>query len=245
MEWMTMIRVLIVDNELLAGIRIEHLLVTMKNIEVLGIASTGADALVVSRQSPPDILIINLSVSNMDKVWITDLVHQMDLMPVLIFCPSFDGFNPMPEVIPRKDSFNMRLINSEDMAASILGACRLVHKRRREASGAPRTHLYVYSYQGIEKIPVAEVLLFRAAHKYVMAHLPGRTVTINDSLKSLMTEFSGLFVKIHRNALVAISAIDKLEPVDDHMTVVIKGLDSRPTVSRRRVSYLRQLMPLL
>jgi two-component system response regulator AlgR len=78
-----------------------------------------------------------------------------------------------------------------------------------------------------------------------MAHLPGRTVTINDSLKSLMTEFSGLFVKIHRNALVAISAIDKLEPVDDHMTVVIKGLDSRPTVSRRRVSYLRQLMPLL
>jgi two-component system response regulator AlgR len=164
---------------------------------------------------------------------------------VLIFCPSFDGFNPMPEVIPRKDSFNMRLINSEDMAASILGACRLVHKRRREASGAPRTHLYVYSYQGIEKIPVAEVLLFRAAHKYVMAHLPGRTVTINDSLKSLMTEFSGLFVKIHRNALVAISAIDKLEPVDDHMTVVIKGLDSRPTVSRRRVSYLRQLMPLL
>ena len=61
-----MIRVLIVDNELLAGIRIEHLLATMKNIEVLGIASTGADALVVSRQSPPDILIINLSVSNMD-----------------------------------------------------------------------------------------------------------------------------------------------------------------------------------
>jgi two-component system response regulator AlgR len=60
-----------------------------------------------------------------------------------------------------------------------------------------------------------------------------------------MTEFSGLFVKIHRNALVAISAIDKLEPVDDHMTVVIKGLDSLPTVSRRRVSYLRQLMPLL
>jgi hypothetical protein len=37
----------------------------------------------------------------------------MDLMPVLIFCPSFDGFNPMPEVISRKDSFNMRLTNSE------------------------------------------------------------------------------------------------------------------------------------
>jgi two-component system response regulator AlgR len=78
-----------------------------------------------------------------------------------------------------------------------------------------------------------------------MAHLPDRTVTINDSLKSLMTEFSGLFVKIHRNTLVAIKVIDRLQPMDDHVTVVIKGLDIQPTVSRRRVSYLRQLMPLL
>jgi two-component system response regulator AlgR len=240
-----MIRVLIVDTELSAGIRIERLLATMKNIEVLGIPTTGADALAVAQRSPPDILIINLSASNMDKDWVTELVQQMDLKPVLIFCPSFDGFNPMPEVISRKDSFNMRLTNSEDVVASILGASRLVHKRRREACGAPRTHLYVYSYLGIEKIPVAEVLLFRAGHKYVMAHLPDRTVTINDSLKSLMTEFSGLFVKIHRNTLVAIKVIDRLQPMDDHVTVVIKGLDIQPTVSRRRVSYLRQLMPLL
>ena len=240
-----MIRVLIVDTELSAGIRIERLLATMKNIEVLGISTTGADALAVAQRSPPDILIISLSAASIDKVWIADLVQQMDLMPVLIFCPSFDGFNPMPEVISRKDSFNVGLTNSDDVIASILGASRLAHKRRREANGAPRTHLYVYSYQGIEKIPVAEVLLFRAGHKYVMAHLPDRTVTINDSLKSLMTEFSGLFVKIHRNALVAIRAIDRLQPMDGHMTIVIKGLNVQPIVSRRRVSYLRQLMPLL
>ena len=43
-----MIRVLIVDTELSAGIRIERLLATMKNIEVLGIPTTGADALAVA-----------------------------------------------------------------------------------------------------------------------------------------------------------------------------------------------------
>ena len=109
----------------------------------------------------------------------------------------------------------------------------------------PRTHLWAYSYQGIEQIPEADVLLFRAGHKYLVAYLPDLTVTINDSLKSLMAEVSGLFIRIHRNALVAISAIDKLEPVGDYVTLVIKGLDVRPTVSRRRVCYLRQLMPLL
>ena len=106
----------------------------------------------------------------------------------------------------------------------------------------PRTHLCAYSYQGIEEIPEADVLLFRAGHKYLVAD---RTVTIKHSLKSLKAEVSGLFIRIHRNALVAISAIDKLEPVGDYVTLVIKGLDARPTVSRRRVCYLRQLIPLL
>ena len=57
----------------------------MKNIEVLGISTTGADALAVAQRSPPDILIISLSAASIDKVWIADLMQKMDLMPVLIF----------------------------------------------------------------------------------------------------------------------------------------------------------------
>lgn len=240
-----MIRVLIVDKELLAGLRVENLLATMENIEVVGVASTSSDALRVAQHSAPDILIINLSAPQFDGGWITELVAELELAPVLIFCPSFDGFNPMPEAITRENSFNLRLANSEDVVASVLAASRLVHKQRREARGVPRTHIYVYSYLGIDRIPVDEVLLFRAEQKYVVAHLLGRTATINDSLNSLMVEFKGLFVKIHRNTLVAIKAINKLQLVDDHMTVVIEGLRIQPTVSRRRVSYLRQLIPLL
>ena len=87
-----MIRVLIVDKELLAGLRVENLLATMKNIEVVGVASTSSDALRVAQHSPPDILIINLSAPQFDGGWITELVAELELAPVLIFCPSFDGF---------------------------------------------------------------------------------------------------------------------------------------------------------
>ena len=111
-----------IAGSIIANTRVWWVEVTAKNIEVLGIAATVADALVVSQESPPDILIINLPASNMDKVWITDLVQKMDLMPVLIFCPSFDGFNLMPEVIFRKGSFNMCLTNLQDAAASVLAA---------------------------------------------------------------------------------------------------------------------------
>jgi chemotaxis response regulator CheB len=57
----------------------------MKNIEVLGIAATVADALIVPQELLPDILSIDLLASNKDKVRFTDLMQKMDLMPVLIF----------------------------------------------------------------------------------------------------------------------------------------------------------------
>ena len=39
-----MVKVLIVDDDLLVGVRIEQLLAAVKNIEVVGIAATGCDA---------------------------------------------------------------------------------------------------------------------------------------------------------------------------------------------------------
>lgn len=43
-----MIKVLIVDEELLAGVRIERLLAATKNIEVIGVAVNGSDAQAIS-----------------------------------------------------------------------------------------------------------------------------------------------------------------------------------------------------
>jgi two-component system response regulator AlgR len=70
-------------------------------------------------------------------------------------------------------------------------------------------------------------------------------VTINDSLVALEKEFKPLFVRIHRNALVAIDAIEGLINKNNQVVIKIKNLSVQPTVSRRRASYLRQLLPLL
>ena len=97
----------------------------------------------------------------------------------------------------------------------------------------------------IDKIPVNQVLLLQADQKYVRAHMSDSVVTLNDSLVTLENEFRQLFVRIHRNALVAINAIEGLIKVDNRIVVKIKNLAEQPTVSRRRASYLRQLLPLL
>ena len=240
-----MIKVLIVDEELLAGVRIERLLAATKNIEVIGVAVNGSDAQAISDKQNPDILLLKCPISPSNEPYVLELVRRADFYPVLMFCPSFDGFNPMPAAIKRTASFKMKLVNSDDLLTVVLSASKLIHKRRKEKSVEPRTHLYVYSYLGIDKIPVDKILLLQADQKYVRVYISDSVVTVNDSLKSLEKEFKQLFVRVHRNALVAISAIQGLDRSDDQVSVKITGLSTEPRVSRRRASYLRQLLPLL
>jgi len=60
-------------------------------------------------------------------------------------------------------------------------------------------------------------------------------------LKSLEQEFSRCFIRIHRNALVAVTAIRGLEKnAEGHRCVLLEGVDERLEVSRRLLPDLRK-----
>ena len=80
--------------------------------------------------------------------------------------------------------------------------------------------------------------------KYVtLRHREGE-VLLDEPLKALEDEFGEHFVRIHRNALVARSRIERLQrSAMRHFHLHLKGLpDETLTVSRRHVPGLRKLM---
>lgn len=240
-----MIKVLIVDDELLMGGAAERLLATMKNIRVVGVADSGTTAEQLSEKHNPDILLIKLPLAVPTEVFVDQLLQQPDISPVVIFFPPCVGFNPTPIDIESVPSCNTRQVSHDDLVAAVLKASKQILERQGEKRADPRTHLYVYSYLGIDMIPVDKILLLQADQKYVKAHMTDSVVILNDSLVALEKEFKQLFVRIHRNALVSMDAIDGLIKIDNRIVIKIKTLSEQPTVSRRRASYLRQLLPLL
>ena len=84
---------------------------------------------------------------------------------------------------------------------------------------------------------------FIADQKYVsVVHRNGRDL-IEDSLKSLEEEFADRFVRIHRSAVVAVSAIDTLRREDDGRTrVMLRDFDSNDdlVVSRRHAADVKR-----
>ena len=76
-----MIKVLIVDDELLMGGAAQRLLTTMTNIGVVGVADCGNAAVRLLAKHKPDILLIKLPLSEQSQIYIDQL--QKNLKPVL------------------------------------------------------------------------------------------------------------------------------------------------------------------
>ena len=90
-------------------------------------------------------------------------------------------------------------------------------------------------------IPVDRILYFQADQKYVrVCHLDGEDL-IDDSLKALEEEFTGRFLRVHRNALIAPSYLERVYTNDDggHQ-VTLKNWPEPISVSRRHVSALKR-----
>lgn len=236
-----MIKVLIVDDELLMSSTAQELLAAMKNISVVGVADRGSTALQLATVHSPDILLVKLPLAFNSELRVDQLLQQTDSSPILIYFPPEASYSHTQVAA----SDNPLQVERDDWVAALLKASKQVLEEQGRERVEPRTHLFVYSYLGIDTIPVDRILLLQADQKYVKAYMSDSVVTINDSLVALEKEFKPLFVRIHRNALVAMDAIEGLINKDNRVVIKIKNLSVQPTVSRRRASYLRQLLPLL
>ena len=87
----------------------------------------------------------------------------------------------------------------------------------------------------------AEVRCFLAEQKYVTACSPAAELLIPDTLKDLEREFGRQFLRVHRNALVALEHIVRLQRDEGGgWCVVLDGMDEHPAVSRRHLADVKQ-----
>ena len=98
-----------------------------------------------------------------------------------------------------------------------------------------------------ERVPLAEVLYFKAEQKYVTVRTAARSYILDGTLNDLEARHAADFLRIHRNALVARRAVRALEKHCDPeegegWAVRLHGLGELLTVSRRQVAAVREEM---
>ncbi len=110
----------------------------------------------------------------------------------------------------------------------------------------PEPVLVVSERGRVLRLPVREVLLLKAEQKYVTLRTAQQAYVLDDSLADLERRLGPGFVRVHRNALVAVAAIRALQqqPAGDDgdgdgWAVRVAPLDEWLAVSRRQLTAVR------
>ena len=242
-----MMQVLVVDDELLARERAKRLIDQIEGYSVAGEAVNGQAALAVIEELDPDIVLLDIRMPGDDGLVTAKNIALLDEPPAVIFCTAYNEY-----AVEAFDTLAVGYLLKplqEDQLAQTLEKASKINKvqkaaiERGEDDSDRRRHIAAKTRRGVELVPISDVYCFVADQKYVTIIHKGGETLIDDTLKELEGEFDGAFVRVHRNALVAVKFIEKLERMPSgQYELQLKETEFRPIVSRRHVASVRELL---
>lgn len=241
--------ILVCDDEPLARERLSRM-VKAAGHEVVAQAANGFQALEQVRLHQPDVILMDIRMPEMNGIQCAQALLDLEVPPAVIFVTAFDqhaidAFNTQAIGYLLKPISQQQLENALKRASKLNSAqlnSLQQHSETRDSSERPaRKHIAARTHRGVELIPIENIYYFLADQKYVTVRHSGGQVLIDETLKDLENEFPDLFIRIHRNALLAIPYLEGLEFVGTgQYQVRCRGINERLAVSRRHLPQLRE-----
>ena len=243
--------VLIVDDEPLARERLSRMVNEIEDCRVVSEAGNGEQAIAEAQIHSPQLVLMDVRMPGMDGLAAAQYLSEIDPPPAVIFCTAYDDY-AVEAFSSQAIGYLLKPVKRSELEAAIQRSKRINKaqltelQEYREEGDQGREFVMAKNRRGVDLIPVSDVRLFQADHKYVTAYHTGGEALLDEPLKALESEFGERFVRIHRNALVSVSNIQGLERnLDGQYVVKLDGIDIRPQISRRHVTQLRKLLELL
>jgi two-component system, LytTR family, response regulator len=251
------LRVVLADDEPLGRLGLRQLIARHRDLEIVGEACDGRDAVSVVEDTRPDVLLLDVQMPELDGFGV---IAQLAEPPPTIFVTAHDSFavrafetcaldyllKPVGE--QRFDAALARLRRElADHRAVELGR-RLVdlvdhvgHVGPR-ATPAPRERLVARLGDRSTVIAVADIDWIEAQDYCAAVHVGDAVHVVRHSLTALEAELDpAQFVRIHRGAMVNLARIRELHHGGGELAVVLHS-GARLPVSRRRREALERLL---
>jgi two-component system response regulator AlgR len=241
------LKMLVVDDEPLARSRLRTLLADCKAppAEVAAEASNAAQAMEHLRRQAFDGVLLDIHMPGADGLALAQVMRTLPDSPAVVFVTAYAEHAVSAFELEAVDYLTkpVRLERLE-------GALARVEKARQARNGGAETEQEVLVIQDrgrTERVPVTEVLYFKAELKYITVRTAARSYILDGSLSELEERHGSQFLRVHRNALVSRRAVRALEKQFDAeegegWAVRLNGIDESLAVSRRQLSAVREAL---
>ncbi|CAN5185555.1 alginate biosynthesis regulator AlgR [soil metagenome] len=237
--------VLIVDDEPPARERLTQLVEDLDGWRVAGEARNGQEAVDLCARLRPDVVLMDIRMPGMDGVEAARHLSVMEPPPAVIFTTAYDEY-AVDAFEARAIGYLLKPVRRPRLERALAHAARLTRLQLTslKATGVgpqARGHICARVRDELRLIPIRDVICFTADQKYVTVRHKRGEELIDEALKDLAREFSPAFVRIHRNALIAIAHLDAVEKTDDGSYLArMRHGDVQLAVSRRQAGELRK-----
>lgn len=250
----TKIRALVVDDELISRELLCRLLRSETDVDLVGTASNGQDAVEAIHRLEPDLVFLDVQMPQLDGFGVVNEI-QGTHMPVVIFVTANHDFALKAFEVHALDYLIKPCSRNRFRDALQRARDQIQRDRTRELhdklstllnqvqpSPKPPERMPIKSEGRILFLRVADIDWVEAADNYVELHVGDRTHTLRETLSAMEAKLPvDRFLRINRSAVVNIERIRELEPTfHGEYTVVLRD-GTRLTLTRGHREALRQL----
>jgi len=243
------LRAVVVDDETLARARMRTLLADCRQpmVQWVGEAANAVQAMALLQHHAVDVALIDIHMPGADGLTLARSLQALAQAPALIFVTAHAEHAVQAFDLDAVD-YLTKPVRLERLQAALQKVERMLQSRRGLAASEAQGDVLIIQERGrTERIPVQQVLYFKAELKYVTVRTTTRSYILDGSLNELEEKYRADFVRIHRNALIARHAVRALEKHFDAeegegWAVRLNGVDELLAVSRRQLATVRALI---
>lgn len=238
-------KLLIVDDEPLARVRLARLLADIPGMELAGEAEDGAQALSLCAQHKPDVVLLDIEMPGDSGIEVARRLAGQTPAPAVIFCTAHDEY-AMRAFEAAAIGYLVKPVEPAQLHRALQQAAtpnRAQLSAVAKVSPEQAPMLKLRHDDDIDLLPLSRVLGFRADSKRVFVICDDGEHLVEESLVELESAYPQYLTRVHRATLVATGRIGGLHK-DGLSGYRLRLFDSpwSPAVSRRHLPEVRRLL---
>ncbi|MEN8154821.1 MAG: LytTR family DNA-binding domain-containing protein [Acidobacteriota bacterium] len=244
------LKVIIVDDEMLARESLRTILTTMDNIEIAGECENGFEAVKSVQELSPDLVFLDIQMPKLDGFDVLELLG--DETPAIIFVTAFDeyalkAFEAQAIDYLLKPVKPERLIKAVDrvrrgLKEEVKGEMdRLVLDHKEQ--NLPLSRILIRDGANVSIIRTNDIVYIEACDDYVKFHTEDKYYMKSERMGNLEKRLDPrTFCRIHRSFFININYLTKIEPYSKESRIAKLRNGKTLPVSRKGYSRLMELL---
>jgi two-component system LytT family response regulator len=247
------LKTLIVDDEPVARKILREELESIDDVEIVGEADNGAEALDKIAACRPDLVLLDLQMPGIGGLEVVRKLKHGPSMPVIVIVTAYDKY-ALQAFDAGAIDYLLKPVSQERLAEAVQRARRVTKQEAvervaqlqeiAEPAASPRTKRIV-GRVGEEYFLLSadEIYAFQAEGDLVWIVTAKRKYLATQTLKVLQERLKNTgFRRIHRNALVNVDHVRKMSALSSQRWLITMSNDQEFIASKRQARSVRQLL---